>query len=228
MLVKIGGWTEKGKRANNEDCFAIDVDHCVAAISDGMGGEPYGEVMSKVAVNAAMGAFVSCGGSPEEAFYDAFEAAFAEVVVTANRIGKDAEHSAATLLMLSWGGDRILRVANAGDSALMATTDDGVALLTHPDRVEGTKNVLSKGIGKRFEWKPTHYSFPCSEGSTFIACTDGVWGLFFGDSAQELEAVPGSLISDAETVPIAALSLAKWCARNGFDNASAIVLETVE
>ena len=228
MHAKVGAWTETGRRAKNDDYLSVDLNHRVIAIADGIGGAPFGDVISRIAVNESVKSFTEHGGLTKDAFEVAFEAAHDKSISAIHSIGADAENSGSTLLMVAWNEDGLIRAANAGDSALLEISDEGAILLTKPDRIPGTKNILSKGIGNRLAWSPTQYEFLCCGHKLLVACTDGVWGLLDDDFTHERTSCFNRLIAEAETIPIAALKLARWCAKIGGDNASAIVLEMGE
>jgi len=103
-VLRASGVTERGAvRRTNEDCFAIDLDHHLCVIADGMGGHNAGEVAARVAVDAIVGCVRHASGP------GAFEWSFGfdpKISETANLLRTAVQHA----------NVRVLEAANSSDA----------------------------------------------------------------------------------------------------------------
>lgn len=206
----MGASTAKGHREKNDDCCWIDPYNGFIVLSDGIGGAPYGDVISRVGCVAAMGSFRDCP-SLEKAFFEADKSA------------KDVIHyldlvkwgSGATLLLATtFKGERI-EILSAGDSAAILLTNDGPKKIC--GRFKEEYGPLSSGIGFMSSKKPHSYSVEVSPGDIMVFCSDGVTDAL---NLAEIE----SLVEESDSAPVAADLLVKKSAEQGWDNATAVVM----
>ena len=196
-------------RERNEDCIAALGGHgpdgrgALVALADGMGGHQAGELASRLAVQAALGAFegqAAANRSPAQHLHDALTAANDAVYQQAQR-GVQWQGMGTTLLLLAptaagffvaWVGDSRLYLWR--DACLTPLTRDDTlvqgllvrGLITegdvakHPDR-----SVLTQAVGTHTRIPSPHVQgpFELRLGDRFLLCSDGVHDVV---PAQEL------------------------------------------
>lgn len=183
-----------GGRESNEDCVDILTvgERTIFAVADGLGGNDFGEIASKQAVEAAKNFFRENADGPLEEIIDK---SFREAHIKLKKIQKEtqADYSFKTTLSIlltdndkiAWGhvGDtRIYRFENGG--ICQHTMDHSVAQLMalmgeidekdirkHPKR-----NKLTRVLGDEDElMKPMISCCRRNCNDSFLICTDGFW-----------------------------------------------------
>ena len=201
--LRVGIATHTGPRERNEDYVSASWEGDFLAVSDGIGGARFGDVMSRLACNAAVRAF-------EEGMHarEAFETANETVSLTSGLLG---EQSGATLLVMERIGD-VLDLVSAGDTRAFCLRGGRLIALTEDGRASSTSNALSKAVGYG-SIEPDVARHTLMGGDRVLLCTDGVW-----------EYLPTrrivQLLQDGENAPLAAEAIAWEAARAGHDNAT--------
>ena len=231
MRLRTVSHTDIGRvRDNNEDAV-VSSDH-LAAVADGMGGHPGGEVASAVAVALVQAAFT--GRSLDE-LQAAVRAANRAIW---DRAGASAELEGmgTTICAAGLTGDGRLVVVNVGDSracvlrngSLTQLTDDHSVTaelvrrgelseqeaLDHPHR-----GVLTRALGVGPDVELDSAGHPAVEGDRLLVCTDGLVNEVPNDEIASLMAATEDLQTTADALVELALS------RGGRDNVAVVVAE---
>ncbi len=203
--MEVGFSSHTGNRATNEDYAAFSTKGDFFAVSDGIGGAPYGDVMSRLACNTAVRAFDE-GASINEAFEIANEL----VSLTSELLG---ESSGATLLLAERGGDR-LKMVSVGDTRAFLLRDGLLVPLTGAGRADTHSNALDKAVGYG-PMEPDVAEARLLAKDRLLLCTDGVWEYVSSDRLA-------LLLGMHDTAPIAADEIAWEASRVGNDNSTCI------
>ncbi len=238
------GATDRGERAVNEDAILLRcepsesaVKSVIAAVADGMGGLPNGDIASKVAIEALARVMLDAEVPKQKRSETAFAAAHRAVRdFSANRVG--GRRMGTTLLSCVATVDSI-SVAHVGDCRAylltgsdlrQMTTDHTVVeeqvaarILTPTEALESPfRHVLTRAIGSLDEpSKPEVLSMGLREVEAVLLCSDGLHGYL---PVERIEAIlrasaPAEavlqLISDTRSV-------------GAPDNLSAIVIRATE
>lgn len=218
FVLKIGGWSERGARDKNDDYFKILPDEEFLAISDGVGGAPYGDVVSRVGCTVAAESY----GTTRDlmrSFSDANRAAMQVL----RWIDCAESGSAATLLLACFREEELSRkrlvLANAGDTVAFLLHDGVIKRLTEVDR-SGRSNFITAAIGLQEDTAPTMTEVDVVAGDRVLLCTDGVWQYVKEKKLAELLGV-------GENASMIASSIAREATGSGTDNATAVVVLAV-
>ena len=211
FTLNVGGATAQGMRRKNDDAFRIGHEQRFFAVSDGIGGAPDGEIVSRVA----------CGKSLEE--YES-----SRDLVAAFRAGNDAAtyvsrlidspDSGATLLVAACDGE-LMRFAWVGDSLAYRLRDGVLERLTEVGRI-GEGAMLDAAIGYGFGLDPRVASCDVRPGDRLILCTDGVWEPYEVLGLDRM----AERLADGANAPCIAGAIVDEAVRNGTDNATAVVI----
>ena len=173
-VKQVAVWKDGGKR----DRLLPGKEYVVAAVADGLGSEAHSDIGAHAAVNTAVstmceliGAWCSTGDGAlaismprfmEQAMIKANNA----VVKKAASMELPANEFDATLVIAVYDGEQLF-YGSAGDSGVIAKTDAGFELVTHPSRVgeAGTFPLYSKD-----KWEIG----ACGHVQGFLLATDGV------------------------------------------------------
>ena len=177
-VKQVAVWKDGGKR----DRLLPGKEYVVAAVADGLGSESHSDIGAHAAVNTAVstmceliGTWCATGDSAlaismprfiEQAMIKANNA----VVKKAASMALPANEFDATLAIAIYDGDQLF-YGSAGDSGVIAKTDAGFELVTHPSRVgeAGTYPLYSKE-----KWE---IGACCGHIEGFLLATDGVMEL---------------------------------------------------
>jgi serine/threonine protein phosphatase PrpC len=231
MQLRTGSRTETGRvRDNNED--AIATSDCLAAVADGMGGLPGGEVASATAVALAQAAFT--GQSLDE-----LEAA----VRAANRAiwdragaTADLEGMGTTICAAGLTGDGRLAIVNVGDSRAYVLREHSFTQLTRDHSVTAElvrrgelneqealdhphRGVLTRALGVGPQVEIESVAHAVVPGDRLLLCTDGLINEVPDDEI-------GSLLATTEEIQAIADALVELAlSRGGRDNVAVVVAE---
>lgn len=177
VSLRAGSASERGPRPKNDDSLERSTRSDFFAISDGIGGAPHGDVISRLACRAAVRA--------HEQGYDlegAFQAAADEVRVIAEDLG---DGDGATLLLAERKGC-VLDILSVGDTHAYLLRDGELYLINNFGRVDPSlgrpANALDKSIGAYSEGTvPDSSQVSLYAGDRLLLCTDGVWS-FLGNA----------------------------------------------
>jgi len=220
IRLRAGGSSSTGCRPKNDDCYAIGRGSYVYAVSDGIGGAPDGDVMSRVGCGASLGEYErgDRGADPDAALGAAFRAGNEASVQVASWI--DNPYCGATLLLAALDG-ATMRFRWVGDTVAYRLRDGELELLTEKGRRPGGGNALDAAIGYECTTEPRAARCDVRPGDRFLLCTDGVWETYEGVLGMGLLA---GRLGDAGDAPLAADVIAGEAGRDGSDNATAVVL----
>jgi serine/threonine protein phosphatase PrpC len=217
-------------RDNNEDAV-VSSDH-LAAVADGMGGHPGGELASAVAVELVQAAFT--GRSLDE-LQAAVRAANRAIW---DRAGASAELEGmgTTICAAGLTGDGSLAVVNVGDSRAYVLHDDSLTQLTQDHSVTAElvrrgelsehealghphRSVLTRALGVGPDVELDSAAHPAVEGDRLLVCTDGLFNEVPDDEIASLMATTNEAQATVDALVELALS------RGGRDNVAVVVAE---
>jgi protein phosphatase len=228
------GTTDLGtKRDHNEDYFAIAEQHQLAIVCDGMGGFSFGEVASKLAVDAVLG------------FYDRFRAQaeapsgstledrlkvtadwLVRAVTFANGVvfklaRQQHKNIGTTLVAAQVVGDRVC-IAHVGDSrayrirkgAIERLTKDHSAmeefLQIRPDATPEEianfplPNIITRSLGTKDKVKTDVMAHAFDPGDVVLLCSDGLCKTIADEETAKIVAGAASLQTAASELIAAA------------------------
>lgn len=231
LALFIAGASEQGGRLRNEDSFMIRGDSSVA--SDGIGGAPYGDLLSQLCCNAFLDDWEAArearadqpAGCPADG--DALmRSVFRSVDTFASRVSRYlGKGSGATLVAAARWGDSLL-MGSVGDTAAFSLDGDGRLLRVMADdgRAEGAGNALREAMGYRFierdEGRVQTALLPLAAGRRVLLCSDGVW-------TQLTEGRIAQVMSESDDPYVTAFRLVNEAAEAlgpRSDNATAVVI----
>ena len=204
----VAGYSVQGKRFENEDavrCYETE-GLSVAVVADGIGGAPYGGIISNVAVGSFMDEVIR-GSSPRKAFEEANNAA-TNIVRWLDSAG-----SGSTLACASVQG-LVATVVWAGDSLAYLWRKGALRRITDPMR--SADGALSGYVGREVEALPSLRKVRLCLGDKIVLCTDGVWDSMSDDSMERI-------LAESDEAKSLACRLANEGAVRGRDNSTAAV-----
>src|SRR5437667_6614668 len=202
LALNIGKCTLLGNyRENNEDAIEAkqfpDMNVCIVA--DGMGGQAYGEIASKRAIEVApreLRKNLTPAVSSDEAAAVIKKAVVQanEEIVTMGALDREMKNMGTTIVMALWRKGPEMYIASLGDSRAylirggkieQLTVDHSLAqalvenkTITPEEAKEHRfRNVLWKYLGsKEIGEGPDVKPIPLQKGDRFVLCTDGLTG----------------------------------------------------
>ena len=194
---EVGAATEIGARHKaNQDAFKLDPTNALFLIADGVGGSPAGDVASRVAVNAAYGAFLrepqTEMGAHQPGKY--LKAAIREAHAALLSVTDEASiyQGMATTLLITWlpGGHNRIYIAHIGDCRCYLVRQNRVAQLTRDHTVFNalcdagqlpedparwpSPSLLSQALGESEVIEPESLNRSVWPDDFYFLCTDGV------------------------------------------------------
>jgi len=193
FVLRVGSHSAQGVRSNNEDNLAVDMDHHLFVVADGMGGQERGEVASGMAVEIiprAVQARLAVNEPPEEALLRAMLEAN-DAIVDSGRIQPEGRRMGTTAVAaLHFNGQ--VYVTNLGDSRAylirgfevrQLTLDHSVAqalvstgaLTPQEARYSPYQHVLHKFLGcSELNGATEVHPFTPQVGDRLLLATDGL------------------------------------------------------
>lgn len=184
-VKQVAIWKDGGKR----DRLLPGKEYVVAAVADGLGSEAHSDIGAHAAVNTAVstmceliGTWCATGDSAlaismprflEQAMIKANNA----VVKKAASMELPASEFDATLAIAVYDGDQLF-YGSAGDSGVIAKTDAGFELVTHPTRGEGEATTFPLYCREKWEIGSRH-------ARGFLLATDGLLELLVPEFNNE-------------------------------------------
>lgn len=248
MSVKACGLSDVGQsRSHNEDCFAIDADHGLFLVADGMGGHGHGEVASQLAVEAIRNAMLendarSAGGnSPSAEGIRPHAARLAAAFREAHNTVVHAMREDSTLLGMGTTAvgcaihDEIAAFAHVGDSRAYRLRDDDLELVTEDHtwvneqvmagylsadqaRSHPLKSVVTRAIGGDREIAVDVREIEVRDGDVYLLCSDGLNTMLSDRDIHDHLAADGTLEEMCHRLVDAANE------RGGLDNITVLVM----
>ena len=231
MRLRTASRSETGPvRERNED--AVAAGPRLAAVADGMGGAPGGEIASALAIAILADAFT--GRSPDE--LTAAVRAANRAIWDRARASGDLDGMGTTICAAGLVGDGRLAVVHVGDSRAYLARAGSLTRLTHDHSVTGElvrlgelteeaalghphRHVLTRALGVGPGVELDGEVHPVASGDRLLLCTDG---LFTEVPRDDIAAV----MSAADGVEATAEELVRRAlAGGGRDNVSVVVAQ---
>ena len=253
MEVRSSGLSDVGRaRTHNEDCFEIAPASQLYLVADGMGGHKYGEVASRVAVEAIRD-FVQRTESTDSTWpfvLDNRLRRHSNLLKNAVKVAHDKVLAAmqedqrlygmgTTLVGLYLEGD-VAAVAHVGDSRAYRLRDGtGLELLTQDHtwvneqvvagylseaqaRVHPLKNVVTRALGGERDVLVDVREVRVKPGDFYLLCSDGLTTML-SDAEIEEEVLGGDSVES-----ICRALVARANSRGGHDNVTVVAVEVGE
>jgi len=231
LKLRTASRTDIGRvRDDNEDAV-VTGDH-LAAVADGMGGHPGGEIASAVAVALVQAAFT--GRSLDE-LQAAVRAANRAIWDRAGA-SSELEGMGTTICAAGLTGDGSLVVVNVGDSRACMLRDGSLRQLTDDHSVTAElvrrgelsetealghpqRSVLTRALGVGPDVEIDSATHPAVEADRLLVCTDGLFKEVTNDEIASLMVATEDRKATADALVELALS------RGGRDNVSVVVAD---
>lgn len=162
-----GGSTMRGNRPYQQDAFHLDLDFAVLA--DGMGGQPDGDVASRLAVDAAVEVLFA-SGTVDEAIAAA-DQALGDWIQKGGYGHNPGYWPATTLIVLVRKGDDFT-IAHLGDSRVYLHNEAGLQQLTE-DHESFFGSIIRYVGGTGHD--PDILNVSLQEDERLIVCSDGLF-----------------------------------------------------
>ena len=186
MLFTYAGYSDIGKRANNEDAYNVLQDHntLIAIVADGLGGHANGEVASKIAVDHIPPNTMGCEFDEDELGYS---------ILKAHKEISETGSSACTTVAALWISGSKAIAAHVGDSRIYQFRDGKIIYQSEdhsmvqvaislgqlpPDacRHHKDRNKVYNVLGDDNERpKVDTCELDVLAGDRFLLCSDGFW-----------------------------------------------------
>ncbi|WP_302404827.1 PP2C family protein-serine/threonine phosphatase [Adlercreutzia equolifaciens] len=212
IAFRIGHASIANPMRSNEDYTKsrLSESGCLLALADGIGGAPFGEALSHVAVNSSLS--YAMDHPIEDAFYLTHEKVI-EFVDLLDSQGSGCSlilgclDQASSALTLVWAGDAIAFLSREGR----------FNRLCEPFRIKGT-NRLSNCLGAPQKFVPGFLELELRKGDRIMLCSDGVW-----DSLPN-EAL-ANVLEQPLSPPILAGMVVDKASRHSSDDCTALIVE---
>jgi protein phosphatase len=204
LALNVGKCTLLGNyRENNEDAIEVKQfpDMTVCLVADGMGGQAYGEVASKRAIEVVpreLRKNLTPGVTPEQVREIIRKGVLQanEEILTIAALDRDLKNMGTTIVLALWRRGHEMYLSNLGDSRAYLIRDGQIEQLTIDHSlaqalVENKTISADEAKGHRFRnylWKylgckekdmgegPDIKSVPIQAGDRFLLCSDGMTG----------------------------------------------------
>ncbi len=204
LALNIGKCTLLGNyRENNEDAIEVKQfpDMAICLVADGMGGQAYGEVASKRAIEVVpreLRKHLSGATAPEQVREVIRKAVLQanDEILTIAALDRDLKNMGTTVVLALWRRGHEMYISNLGDSRAYLIRDGQIEQLTIDHSlaqalVENKTISADEAKGHRFRnylWKylgckekdmgegPDIKAVPIQAGDRFLLCSDGMSG----------------------------------------------------
>jgi protein phosphatase len=198
FVVRVGAYSDRGRRDNNEDNYFVGADQNIYMVADGMGGQAAGEVASQLAVDIIPQRLKSIGAhAKEEDIKSALMAAFVECneKILAKGAADSTAQNLGTTAVVVLIRDKHLALAHIGDSQCQLLRNQSLKVLTEDHNLAealkkaGTitaeevpnhryRNVLYRFLGmKENGVEPDFQFYELQPGDRWLLASDGVTGV---------------------------------------------------
>lgn len=243
--MRIGHMTDKGRRRpKNEDALRVLADRNFFMLADGVGGNRSGEVASKTALDTVE-KFVDHNPLEKlegrEDVFRYFETCVDFVNQTIMRLSdvQPTYAGMATTLVLAYIRERIMYIANVGDSRVYVAHNKQIHQITEDhtyvnDLVKmgaitreeaenhNKKNVITRAIGANACSTPDCFNIFVQPGDRVLICSDGLY-----DEVNEMEMLE-RLVRDHDMQRCSEDLVTMANEHGGSDNISVICIEVSE
>jgi len=225
LKIESGFASETGLRPRNEDYGAVFAAEgkrgVVAAVADGIGGNPGGREAAEIAVRTFIEIYA--GTSPNRSLAEAAEAAIAAAnarILDAGAADHRLSGMGTTFSALIIEGGEALSV-HVGDSRIYRLRDGATSRLSedHNLHAEGFPHILTRSLGNREKAQPDIEAQDIRSHDRILLCTDGVTSVL--SDAQ----IAGILRSHPVPATAAKRLAEAALAAGSTDNATALVLD---
>mgnify|MGYP004442642367 FL=1 len=241
--MKIGYITDKGRRRpKNEDALRVLPEHNFFMLADGVGGNRSGEIASRTALDALQ-KFIEhnplgrLGGRDEVFRYFEAAVAFVDNAIMTISEAEPSYVGMATTLVFAYIDDRIMYIANVGDSRaylvhrgeMRQITEDHTyvndlvkmgALTREEAENHSKKNIITRAIGSNACSTPDCFNVYVEPGDKVLICSDGLY-----DEVSE-RAILSRLMMD-DDMETCAEDLVKMANDNGGSDNISVICVTV-
>lgn len=252
MQLKAHGLTHVGRqRQHNEDAFAVEGEHHLYLVADGMGGHAAGEVASRIAVEAIT-EFILHTKEDDGTWPHAYDEHFRRstnrltaAVRMANTkvleaMRKDARlRGMGTTVVACMADGDTMSVAHVGDSRAYLVRDGKISRITNDhswvfEQVQAgmlteaeaekhpLRNVITRALGGAMQVAPDASEIVCQAGDVYLLCSDGLTGM-----VPEQEILRLVMENEADLERGCQLLIDKANEGGGMDNITAILVKAV-
>jgi serine/threonine protein phosphatase PrpC len=192
LLIRCGSQTDIGKaRKSNEDSYVANVEYRLFLVADGMGGEPGGDLASRIAASTVEEIVTGSDTmwDPRDLLNEAVRRANAQIYEIQRR--KTGLLGMGTTLTILYLANTHYHMAHVGDSRCYLQRGGVVHQLTRdhslvwPLYERGTltkddlsshpqKNLITRSIGPHPSVKPDLQKGDVQEEDVFLLCSDGL------------------------------------------------------
>jgi protein phosphatase len=253
-MLEAFGQTDVGRRRKlNEDNFLVDMESCLFAVCDGMGGHNAGEVASKMAIET-LGAFIQRSQREKEITWpyglDVNLSFDGNRLKTAIKLSNKRVYKAAdnreeytgmgTTVVAALVSGNVMTIASAGDSRCYLLRGGILTQITKDDSwvsaawAEGIlnaeeierhpfKNVITKAVGAKDTIELDVLEQILSPGDTALLCSDGLHSMISDKEILKVLSASPASLQDAAAGLITAANEA-----GGKDNVSVVLVRYSE
>jgi len=180
------GLSDRGHRPRNEDCLRWDTALAAAAVADGLGGHPAGDVASRVAIDVLFAALADARPAQAEQLPRAVLRAH-QAVRTLAASRRDYLGMGTTLVAVVFDLECI-HVAHVGDSRLYRLRDGRLACLTEDHALGEHRLTRALGLAEHLHIDYAIHSRHMAD--TYLLCSDGLSGSLDHDALRRLLDAP--------------------------------------
>lgn len=197
LITSFTGLSHRGRRPRNEDCLRWDRELGFAAVADGLGGHPAGDVASRVAIEVVWAALVDAQPTPSSQLPKAVLRAH-QAVRTLAASRADYQTMGTTLVAALFEHDCV-HVAHVGDSRLYRLRAGVLHCLTTDHAI--STHRLTRALGVVEALHVDYAIHPRQSEDLYLLCSDGLSGSLDHDTLGRLLAAA----QPAETLLAASL-----------------------
>lgn len=231
-MAIVAGYTNKGKRENNEDSFFAGENFAIVA--DGMGGHRKGEVASFTAVEHIK----ECLSKLSEISINSIE----DAIISANKlimekaaVNESMGDMGTTVVMCAWNKNTVY-IANVGDSRCYLCTRNRITQITTdhsyvqtlvdsgqitPEEAEtrADKNLILRAVGCEERIDVDTFELSVKKGDMLILCSDGLSGVVSDADIKKISQKSGEIKDKVKLLVDEAYN------NGGTDNITAVIVQ---
>lgn len=192
MRIRAEGLTDIGQhRQVNEDSLSVDKEQSLFIVADGVGGQPAGEVASRLVADRLPIIFAELKRDGALDPSELFESAVLQVnrLLVDTAAGKSEWQGMSTTVVAAWCDNDEIRIANVGDSRAYLVREQGMEQLSVDHTVlaeqqrlgvaedelsSGMTHVLTRCLGLNTDVDVSVGSISMQAGDRILLCSDGL------------------------------------------------------